>query len=323
MKQNDIELYLCPACSDGEFVIEQERTSPSTRFVLRCGKCGEKYPVNKGIPRFARTDEYASSFGMQWNLNRRTQLDSFTGLTISRDRLFTVTQWPQRMEGERILEAGSGAGRFTEVLLDTGADVFSFDLSSAVEANGINNGQRENLHLFQGDIYRIPLPRASFDKVISLGVIQHTPDPEGAFRNLVEYLRPGGMVVIDIYKKSLSACLQWKYLLRPLTKRMDEKVLYSLVQRTTERFLPVSRCLERCMGRIGSRLLPTKGYSIPGLSDKMNLQWSILDTFDMYSPAHDHPQRLATVKRWFAEAGLRDAVVEYGINGIIGRGYKV
>jgi SAM-dependent methyltransferase len=41
------------------------------------------------------------------------------------------------LAGKHVLEAGCGAGRFTEVLLKAGAYVTSIDLSSAVEANGI------------------------------------------------------------------------------------------------------------------------------------------------------------------------------------------
>jgi hypothetical protein len=63
-----------------------------------------------------------SSFGFQWNSRRETQLNSYTGLSISRDRLFAVTGWPADLTRQTILEAGSGAGRFTEILVTTGAD---------------------------------------------------------------------------------------------------------------------------------------------------------------------------------------------------------
>jgi len=56
------------------------------------------------------------------------------------------------MAGERVLEVGSGAGRFTEVILKTGARVYSFDLSDAVLANYANNAQYPDLCLFQGDL---------------------------------------------------------------------------------------------------------------------------------------------------------------------------
>jgi hypothetical protein len=46
--------------------------------------------VLNGIPRFVPVKNYASSFGLQWNTFRATQLDSYTGLAISHDRLARI-----------------------------------------------------------------------------------------------------------------------------------------------------------------------------------------------------------------------------------------
>jgi hypothetical protein len=32
-------------------------------------------------------------------------------------------------------------------------------------------------------------------------------------------------------------------------------------------------------------------------------EWVVLDTFDMFSPAYDNPQRISTVKKWMEESG--------------------
>jgi SAM-dependent methyltransferase len=265
-------------------------------------------------------ENYAGSFALQWNKHRKTQLDSFTGLTISRDRLFGITRWPADLTGQTILEAGSGAGRFTEVLVTTGAEIVSFDLSSAIEANFRNNGHNKNLRILRADILDIPVPPMSFDKVLGLGVIQHTPDPGKAFLSLAECVKPGGEIVIDVYAARLRALLSWKYILRPVTKRMSSPRLYALVEWATPRLFPVARALSRILGRAGPRLLPIVYY--PGLPSELSLQWSILDTFDMLSPVHDHPQTLKTVRRWFEEAGFVDVFVGYGPNGIVGRGRR-
>jgi hypothetical protein len=37
------------------------------------------------------------------------------------------------------------------------------------------------------------------------------------------------------------------------------------------------------------------------LNDKEIEEWMMLDTFDMFSPAYDKPQRLSTVRKWFIE----------------------
>lgn len=42
-----------------------------------------------------------------------------------------------------------------------------------------------------------------------------------------------------------------------------------------------------------------------------------LDTFDMYSPAHDHPRSLAAVRGWFERVEVRR-----GPNGVVGRGVR-
>jgi hypothetical protein len=55
---------------------------------------------------------------------------------------------------------------------------------------------------------------------------------------------------------------------------------------------------------------------------QLNKQWAILDTFDMYSPAHDHPCSIQTLKSWFMEEGFVNIHVAYGPNGIIGRGIR-
>ncbi len=244
------------------------------------------------------------------------------GLTSITKPSFNVSGWSENLEGERILEAGSGAGRFTEALLQTGAEVYSFDFSNAVEANQINNGHMPNLHLFQSDIFNIPLPKESFDKVICLGVLQHTPEPKRSFIELSRYVRPGGELVVDVYKSTFISLLHWKYLLRPVTKRMKKESLYKLVTLLVPIILPLSKFMRMLFGRAGARLLPIVEYTYLGLPPEINNEWAILDTFDMYSPAHDHPQSLRTVKKWFSEAGFTDAVVQYGPSGIVGRAKK-
>ena len=320
-----LTMYVCAKCGGKLTVQDGAANSTDDEIIeggLVCTDCTKTYIVKNGIPRFVPAENYAGSFGYQWNIHRETQLDSYTGRTISRDRLFGVSGWPERMTDQTILEAGSGSGRFTEVLTSTGATIYSFDLSSAVDANWKNNGRRKNLNLFQGNIYSLPLRKRSFDKVMCLGVIQHTPDPERTFRSLTEYVRPGGDLVIDIYGKSFVSLLHWRFLFRPVTKRMNKELLYKLISVGVPVLLPLAILLRKVAGRLGARLMPISEYSNLGLPYELNKQWAILDTFDMYSPAHDHPQTMHTVKRWFEEAGFIDIFVGRGPNGIIARGKR-
>ncbi|MBR0713073.1 class I SAM-dependent methyltransferase [Bradyrhizobium liaoningense] len=307
-------LLVCTSCRNGGLAARDEH--------LLCTNCGTAFQVVRGVPRFVPDDSYAQSFGFQWNVHARTQLDSVCGKPISRNRLFETTKWPADLSGQTILEAGSGAGRFTEVLVTTTATVISCDLSSAVDANYRNNGDNANLLIVQASLLNLPVRPRSMDKVICLGVIQHTPDPAESFSALANCVRPGGELVIDVYAARLRSLLSWKYLLRPITKRMKGEKLYGLIERATPVLFPISEFLYRILGQFGLRLLPIVHYPKLNLSPGLSLRWAVLDTFDMYSPAHDHPQTLAEVKRWFDKAGFADVAVEYGPNGIVGRGRR-
>jgi SAM-dependent methyltransferase len=265
------------------------------------------------VPRFVADDGYAGSFGYQWNQHRLTQLDSSTGLPISRERLVRQSGWSlDRLRDQSVLECGSGAGRFTEVLCRTGAVVTSVDISSAVQANAASNGRFPNLRLIQASIYDLPLPEESFDYLVCLGVIQHTPDVERTFKTLFRYLRPGGRFCIDVYA-ALVAYPHLRRLLRPITKRMPPARLYSLVEKAVPRLLPLSTRLGAVpgAGEYLMRLVPVANHLHLGLSDRDTmLTWSVLDTFDWLSPRHEKPQPRRRLERWAAELSLREVSVE-------------
>ena len=142
---------------------------------------GSRFPIINGVPRFCEPENYTSSFGKQWNLFEKTQIDrEISGEGISARRLFAETRWdPASLNGVDILEVGSGAGRFSRAILQhTRANLYSVDYSSAVEANHRNNAELGSARfwLAQASIYEMPFPDDRFDKVLCLGVLQHTPD---------------------------------------------------------------------------------------------------------------------------------------------------
>lgn len=282
---------------------------------------GADAPVRNGIPRFVDDVDYAVSFGEQWQRYRRVQLDSETGKSISRSRLFEGTRWrPDDLRGELVLEAGCGAGRFTEVLLDAGARVVAVDASTAVDACRETCGDRPDLLLVQADLYALPFRPGSFDRVFCYGVLQHTPDPERAFRCLVEQVRPGGLIAADVYTHPeyidrWSAKRAW----RPLTRRLPRTWLRRVVEWYVPRWLPVDNRL-RTVPRVGRFLVAVVPCWNPrGLYDLTPAEeeaWTVLDTYDALAPWHDHPQSFDQVRRWCRDAGLVDVDVHKGGNGI-------
>jgi SAM-dependent methyltransferase len=327
-----IQMIVCPNCRVEMKVLGHDagRQIPfRPQGVLRCSGCGQQYEIRNNIPRFVPQDNYADSFGFQWNRHAQTQIDAQSGMSLSHDRFFQVTGWPRHLGGQKILEAGCGAGRFTQVALETGAHVFSFDLSLAVDANLKNNGLPNNLFLCQADIYKIPFKKEAFDKVFCFGVLQHCPDPKKAFMNLVGYLKPGGEIVVDIYDLTLRALVNPKYWLRPLTRNLPPKKLYGLIERVVPRLFPVKRWVTERLpwGRYFAFFIPIayhKGFfpQADVLTDQQLLEWSILDTFDKFAPKYDKPQTIGTVRRWLREADLKKIKVCYGPNGINAKGVK-
>ncbi len=333
MKENLLDISACPKCV-GNITLQSSKNVVSNSEIkegtLICSSCSSEFLIKNYIPRFVHSENYAESFGFQWLKHSSTQIDAFSGIDLSRDRFFQVTKWSASLKGQRILEAGCGAGRFTEVALETGAEVFSFDYSMAVDANIVNNGLQENFHLFQADIYHIPLRKASFDKIFCFGVLQHCPNPKKAFLNMIPYLKSGGEIVIDVYDLSFRTFVNPKYWLRPFTKRMNLEKLYKLVHIIIPILFPVKMWITENIpfGKYFSFFIPVayhKGFlpHIDKLTNEQLLEWSILDTFDKYAPAYDKPQRINTIKRWFADAGLENVEICYGPNGINGKGAKL
>jgi SAM-dependent methyltransferase len=284
---------------------------------------GASYPIERCVPRFVPTSGYASNFGYQWNAFRRTQLDSASGVPVSRDRWYRYTQWtPEQLRDRWVLDVGCGAGRFAEVALEAGAHVVAVDYSAAVDACWTNLSGHLRLHVIQADIYHLPFAPAAFDFVYCLGVLQHTPDVHGAFRALPSQLVPGGLLAVDVYPRLWRNLLWSKYWLRPVTRRMPSEVLFRLVKRFTPGLLALSDFLSR-IPLIGGRLryaVPVVNYrGVYPLSEQQLLEWATLDTYDMLGPQYDQPQSLSTLRRWFEEARLESVCTErLGFN--VGRG---
>ena len=288
---------------------------------------GTEIPIRQGIPRFVPADNYADSFGYQWQYFAKTQLDSAAQWNEqSETRLYAETGWPRDLQGERILEAGSGMGRFTEILVRTGAEVHTFDYSAAINANRANVGERPNVSFAQADIYAPPYEKASFNKVICLGVIQHCPDPEAAFRSLCRFLAPGGEIVIDVYRLSWKCVLFGKYYVRPFIRGLSNSELHDLVRAHVGRVYHLTgrvHNISDSFARKLSTILAVADYrGLYGLDAGTAREFSELDTFDMLAPTFDKPQTLTRVRRWLEAAGLEKITVRPGYNGLEARGSR-
>jgi SAM-dependent methyltransferase len=104
--------------------------------------------------------------------------------------------------GEKVLDIGCGAGTDTLVAAQmvapagrvTGIDMTPEMLSRA-RAAAAEMGAT-NVEFAEGDVEQLPFPAASFDVVISNGVIDLIPDKDAVFSEIFRVLRRGGRLQI-------------------------------------------------------------------------------------------------------------------------------
>jgi SAM-dependent methyltransferase len=289
--------------------------------------------VIRGIPRFVGSTNYAAAFGHQWNNYRKTQLDSYTGTTISRDRLARCLGGSlASVQGKRVLEAGCGAGRFTELLLAAGAQVFACDLSDAVEANYENCKQFPDYFICQADLLQLPVRPEQFDIVVCLGVIQHTPNPEETIATLCSYVKPNGLLVLDHYRYGFEDLTPNRRVLRSFLIRTPAFFSLMFVRILVATLWPVHRLLWKYrnhpkLGPLRNKFLyhsPVLDYhdSYVQLGSKLLYAWASLDTHDSLTDFYKHKRTTEEIFRCLQECGMSAIQTVYDGNGVEARAIK-
>lgn len=320
MKRKLLEILICPKCS-GSLNLSTKNIGEIIEGEFDCQNCGAKYQITDGIPRFIELDNYASSFGYQWNLFRKEQIDSHNGTTLSADRFWKETEWTNdEFKGKWILDAGCGAGRFLDVSSTVEADVVGIDISNAIDAAKKNLEGRENVHFVQASIYELPFRAESFDFCYCIGVIQHTPSPESSLRSIAKMVKKKGEIAVTIYeRRKWWTMLYSKYWLRPITKRMSKESLLTLIKGVMPIAFPLTDVLFRIpvLGKFFMFSIPIANYVHERqLNRKQRYAWAILDTFDMLSPQFDSPMTEAEASKILAESGVNEIsrLTDSGLN---------
>ncbi|PYP70255.1 MAG: hypothetical protein DMD41_15275 [Gemmatimonadetes bacterium] len=272
---------------------------------------GERVPVVHGIPRFVPSHNYADAFGLQWNLHAQTQLDSRTGASLSEPRLVRCAGRPlERFAGLRVLEAGCGAGRFTELLVRAGALVHAIDLSAAVETNRRNIGDRATYSVAQADLRAAPFPAGAFDAVVCLGVLQHTPSPEQSIAALWRMLAPGGLLVIDHYAWTLSRLTKLGPLYRMILKRLPPARAKRITDVLVDVFFPLHWAVRhvRPLQMLLSRVSPCLAYCHEpmALTREQHEDWCRLDTFDELTDRYKRLRTAGQIRRTLTALGATE-----------------
>jgi len=150
---------------------------------------------------------------------------------------------PPDLDGQLVLDAGCGNGRYSYWAARHGQWVFGVDLGDAVDAAARNTAEFQNIQIVQGDIFGLPFAPSTFDIVFSIGVLMHTGDARTAFESLVPLVALGGSLSIHVYGKG-----------NPLYETVDRSLrarTTKLAIPTMERFTERAYRLRRLADRVG------------------------------------------------------------------------
>ncbi|SBW10877.1 hypothetical protein KL86DPRO_70074 [uncultured delta proteobacterium] len=309
--------YVCPR--HGVALMADERGG-----WLLCGRnC--TFPVQDGVPRFVPEGPHASPSENLWTTLRKTQLDSWSGTTVSRDRLTRILGSLDQLHGKKVLEAGCGIGRFSEVMLQAGASLYSFDLSSAVVAARENCIFFPDHHVCQASILAMPFKSGSFDVVVCIGVVQQTPNPEETIAALAVMVKPGGRLFIGHYAPDYPMFFTRRVfrcflMCMPLTFRLPvcsklRKWLWPL----HVKLYALRR--KRFWSRIYRWLCvasPLVDYqeAYPQLSSEALREWAFLDMYDYLTDMYKHLRTTSDIRKTLEGLGFVVERCEYAGNGV-------
>lgn len=288
---------------------------------LTCTGCGQVYSIEQGVPNMlppglAQVGDHDLSrlqkatvdrFGFEWRHFRDWGwLDEYPAVPGAEEKFFgglaehtRSAFWSKSLfqprdlhPGLLVLDAGCGNGRFTVQAARTGAEVVGIDLGWGVHSAFDHTRAMPNVHIVRGDLFRLPCADATFERIFSIGVLQHTGNAGAAFDSLARTLRPAGLIAAHVYGRG----------------RVTYEFLDALI-RTLSTRMPISTQLRfsRAMAAF-ARWLRGRGEKRKGLYRRLYSHVNLLPTeihmYDWWSApvaTHHNP---GEVQRWFARNEL-------------------
>lgn len=187
---------------------------PANGKQLRCEMADHGFSVETGIPCLFSANEWGherpdvtkivKSFYEETPFPNYEGLDTRDSLRAkARESKFGRLLDEQVSHSAKILEIGCGTGQMTNFLgMGWGRTAVGVDLcmNSLTLATAFRDRfSINNAHFVQANLFRPPFDPASFDVVISNGVLHHTSDCAGAFQSIARLVKPGGALAVGLY----------------------------------------------------------------------------------------------------------------------------
>jgi 2-polyprenyl-3-methyl-5-hydroxy-6-metoxy-1,4-benzoquinol methylase len=251
---------------------------------IRSQHSKDRWRVIDGIPRFV-SDQHLESFGHQWTTfevahddEDRATFEAKTGVALT------------QLRGLRVLDAGCGGGRYSKICGENGAVVVGADHTRAVDKARQLCSHLPEVFFVQADLKKLPLERASFDFVFSIGVMHHDANTRAVFDAVAKMVKPGGRYSVWLYRRNQ----WWQELintsLRALTSRLPAAMLMPFCH------------LGAVLGSIP--LINRTLNKVVNFSAHPSYENRVCDTFDWWAPRFQYHHTVEELKRWFTEAGF-------------------
>jgi SAM-dependent methyltransferase len=102
-------------------------------------------------------------------------------------------------DGERVLDLGCGTGNVSFAMPAGIGSVVGVDYSPIYVAAAQHRNTRPNISIEQGDGNALRFDDDSFDRAVSMLVIQHVPDPLRVLSEMRRVTKPGGVVACAVW----------------------------------------------------------------------------------------------------------------------------
>lgn len=216
-----------------------------------------------------------------------------------------------------ILDAGCGNGRETRRLatLAPNSHITAIDISDARLVAGEHTKSLKNVTVLQGDVSNPPFPPHTFDCIVALGVLHHTPSTKAALAALAKILKPDGEILFTIYRKKAPMREFADDHIRAIIQHMTPEDAWAEMEGITqlgkalwdlkaEIELPTIRTLGIEEGRHNVQRLIYYTMLKCYWREDFSFQENVHVNFDWYYPAFSWRNTKEEVREWFKEIGL-------------------
>ena len=246
------------------------------------------------------------SFGREWE-----RFSAFTDdeITTGGREYFADLISDASLAGVRVLDVGCGSGRWTKYLAERAGFVDAADPSEAAFVAQRATAMLPNVRVVQASVASLPYAPASFDLVVSVGVLHHLPDTAAAIRALAPLVAPGGRLYLYLYYQLEGRALPYRaaltvsHLLRAVVSRLPGPLkIASCEAAAVVVYLPLI-----LLARLVRRAAPGRPLyeSIP-LHYYMDKPWKVIrnDALDRLGTPIEHRFSRAEIEQMLREAGL-------------------